>query len=818
MNLIYRKLFFAILVFPLSVFAQKPVLKVDLNVLGRQMAEINEPGFLPWTVKQNDADTLVAKGIKIIFTKKGTNKLQTNYYKTAIQSPNYARLIGDGLIVIGDQDYAKLEMQIIGLPAGEHTILTYHNNLAATKDKISSSINIYVDGKLKIDGLIPSNQVLANNKGRTAYLSFQAHAGKPVILMFEANQSAPQGARSIVLNGFEMNTQNPADIAQLPLPQDGDEHVDTEKLHLQWTAAKEAVINQLYFGVDSTTVANAKTNSILFKGELKSPDYLIKEKLNSLTTYYWRVDEVTPSGKITKGNVWYFRPRQLAFIGAEGYGRFARGGRGGKVVEVTNLNDDGPGSFREAVTKNVGPRTVVFTVSGIITLKSRLVINQAYITVAGQTAPGKGICIRSAPVGVVGNDNVVRFIRVRLGSGTTYDGMGLTGANNSIVDHCSISWTIDESFSSRGAHNITLQRTLISEALNVAGHDKYTVGKSHGFAASVGGDVGSFHHNLLAHNAGRNWSLAGGADGDGYYLGRMDMRNNVVYNWAHRTTDGGAREVNFVANYYKPGAATIYKFALNAQHEGYGKGMQQYFFDGNIIAGSVDEKNQAQGRTSSGKVDYPTFVDKQFFEPYVTTQSATDAYKNVLSDVGCNMQIFDDHDIRIVNETLTGTYTYKGSKSGLPGLPDSQNDVGGWENYPALTRAANFDSDHDGLPDWWEKLHQTNPNSSAGDFKDANQDTDHDGFTNLDNYLQWMGEPHFFTQVGKSITIDLKQFALGYTEKPIFKIADILNGNATLKENVATFTTNKAGLGSFKFEVKDKAGSVYSKVMHVATN
>src|SRR5690606_21433259 len=186
----------------------------------------------------------------------------------------------------------------------------------------------------------------------------------------------------------------------------------------------------------------------------------------------------------------------------------------------------------------------------------------------------------------------------------------------------------------------------------IAGHSKYETGKSHGFAASVGGDVGSFHHNLLAHCAGRNWSLAGGADGDGNYLGRMDMRNNVVYNWDHRTTDGGAMEVNFVGNYYKPGAATNFMYALNAQHENYGGGMQRYFFDGNIMEGRFDEKNQTAGRKESGKkVSYQTFVDKPFFLPHVTTQSAKDAYKDVLSDVGCNQPIFDDHDIRIVNET-----------------------------------------------------------------------------------------------------------------------------------------------------------------------
>jgi len=142
----------------------------------------------------------------------------------------------------------------------------------------------------------------------------------------------------------------------------------------------------------------------------------------------------------------------------------------------------------------------VFDVGGVIRLASRLTLTDSYVTVAGQTAPGKGITIRAAPFGLSGaHDDVVQDVRVRLGAGTTYDGMGLAGSDHCIVDHCSISWTIDEAFSSRNARNITLQRTFISEALNVAGHQNYPAGTAHGYAASIGGDVGTFHHNLLAH-------------------------------------------------------------------------------------------------------------------------------------------------------------------------------------------------------------------------------------------------------------------------------------------------------------------------------
>lgn len=805
---------------PSIALAQKPVLKIDLNTAERRPAEVNELGYSPWAIKGGLTDQYTYKGIKITFSKKGEfgTTLTSNYYKTGIQAPNYARLVSDGLSVKEGSKGAQIEMRISGLPAGQHTLLTYHSNIDGKKTDAFSPINIYVDEKLQVNKLIPTFRVHENSEAKTAYLQLNAQAGKDVVIRFEADQASSANIKNIIINGFELNTPNAIDLAHLPIPTHGYEHAaaDNGKLTLKWKPASNAVSHDLYFGTDSNAVAAATKTSTIFRGNLKTPMHEVNA-IYSMLTYYWRVDEVSAAGKVTKGKIWYFRPRQLAFTDAEGYGRFARGGRGGKVVEVTNLNDDGPGSLREAVNKNIGPRTIVFTVSGIIQLKSRLTISQPYVTIAGQTAPGKGICISRAPLGIVADDAIIRFMRVRLGGGSTYDGMGITGADNSIVDHCSISWTIDEGFSSRGAHNITLQRSLISEALNVAGHANYEKGKSHGFAASIGGEVGSFHHNLLAHNAGRNWSLAGGVNGDGDYLGKMDIRNNVVYNWDHRTTDGGARDVNFVGNYYKPGAATNYMYALNAQHEGYGGGMQRYFFDGNIMPGRFDEKNQEAGRTESGKkVDYQTFVNKPFFEPYVTTQSATDAYKDVLSDIGCNQPIFDDHDIRIVNETLSGTYTYKGSKSGKPGLPDSQEDVGGWENYPELHRATTFDSDHDGLPNWWEKLHKLNPNSKADDFSDSNADNDHDGFTNLDNYLEWMATTHITASVNKVATIDLKKLTRGYTDKPTYTSSAVSNGKVTIdKDGLAQFTPNNDGLGSFQFTVTDASGSKFTRKVNV---
>jgi hypothetical protein len=541
--------------------------------------------------------------------------------------------------------------------------------------------------------------------------------------------------------------------------------------------------------------------------------------------YYWRVDQEDAGGNITRGNIWYYRPRQLAFKDAEGYGRFARGGRGGKVVHVTNLNDNGPGSLREAVTNPIGPRTIVFDVSGIIQLNSRLVLNQSYVTIAGQTAPGKGICIRSAPFGITGNDCIVRHMRVRVGAGATYDGMGLTGANHSIMDNCSISWTIDEAFSSRGAKHITLQRTLISEALNVAGHQNYPPGTAHGYAATIGGDIGSFHHNLLAHCAGRNWSLGGGLDGNGYYIGKLDIRNNVVYNWDNRTTDGGAHQVNFVNNYYKPGAATRHFYAFTLDHEGVGLGSQQCYFTGNLMPGRFDENTQTLGRrmriTNGAIVNYETFVDTPFFAAHVNTQTAGDAFKRVLSNVGATQPVIDSHDIRMLHETATGTYAYSGSVSGKPGLPDHQNDVGGWEAYPEVNRSENWDSDQDGLPNWWERLKRLDINSTPGDFSNANADPERDGFTQLDDYLEFMGGAHYFVRPFRLLKIDLKQLARGYTNAPVFTIGKVSKGFAfqlhCVKET-AFFIALGEGLSSFTFTVRDADGSTMTRTVNIATS
>ncbi len=788
---------------------EKQIVKVDFDFSQRRVEEVNDTNYNSWPIsEQKEAEKSFNN---VTFKLKGN--FNSKWYKVGMNAPFYSKLASDGLATS-----ENLELVISGLKAGQHSLLTFHNTFDKIEGKTFSPVKIYVNGTLA-ETVTPSNRANFTIDAATTYLVFNADANKDVVIRFELDAKSSDFIQQMVINGFEIDTPNLKKQSHTPKPSNADEHVVMDnKMLLNWESAKDAVAHQIYFGTDKNAVSNATEKSPEFKGKLTSNQFELGQ-LYSGTKYYWRVDELNAKGIVTLGIVWSFKPAQLAFSGAEGYGRFAVGGRGGKVVEVTNLNDSGPGSLRDAVDQPIGPRTIVFNVSGNIKLASRLVVNQPYITIAGQTAPGEGITISKAPVGLTGNDGVIRFLKVRIGGGTTYDGMGLTGANHSIIDHCSISWTIDESFSSRGSHNITLQRTLISEALNVAGHDKYPAGKMHGYAATIGGDVGSFHHNLLAHNEGRNWSIGGGLNGDGYYGGKLDIRNNVVYNWGHRTTDGGASEVNFVNNFYKPGVSTKIFVALNAQIEGVGKGKQQYYFDGNVMPGYFNEKNQDKGRTftisNKAIVDYPVFLPKPFFESFVNTQSATAAYKNVLSDIGANQPFFDKHDVRIIDETLKGTFTFKGSKSGLGGLIDNEADAGGWPNFANEKRPTDWDTDHDGLPNWWEEAKGLNTQSVTNDFSDANSDKDKDGFTQLDDYLDWMAQPHYFVNSGEKTSLTVADFFKGYEKKPVYTFSNVTNGKAVLKGSTIELTDSKKGLASFKITVTDKDGDTMSRIVNV---
>lgn len=811
-------------VFTCASFAGSPTVRVDFDMYGRSVDQVNEPGYNSWTVTETASTSNTYSGVTFTFAKYGTNGsgIKTDWYKSGVVDLAQ-RLTQDGLIVVDGNSGGAIELTLSGLSTGSHSILAYHNS---TNGYDWASVNVYVDGSLKQSNVQPTNRQGDPTQSAYSYVTFHATAGQSVTIRWVANTSSSSSYKNVVINGFALNVSDPSKQAVSPTPVSNDFHVDADggSTTLQWTKASGAVNSYVIMGTDSNTVATANRAQAIYRGTESS--YLVSG-LSHQYYYYWRVDQEDASGNITPGEIWKFAPRRLAFPGAEGYGRHARGGRGGVVVHVTNLNDAGAGSLREAVENDIGPRTIVFDVAGIITLKSRLTLSSSYVTVAGQTAPGKGIVIRGAPFGFSGvKDGIMRFMRIRLGAGQTFDGTGLQGSDYCIFDHNSISWTIDESFSSRSGKNITLQKTLIAEALNAAGHQNYPAGTKHGYAATIGGEIGSFHHNLLAHNEGRNWSLGGGLDGNGYYSGRLDIFNNVVYNWGGRATDGGAHQVNFVNNYYKEGAATNLSMMLTAEIEGTGKGSQAYYVAGNILQakdGSItcDGSNHSCGRRyrlSGGQVlDWDVWNSTPFFPSYATIHSAQHAYKIVLSDVGATMPVWDDHDIRMVKETINGTTTTKGSVTGLPGLIDHQNDAGGYESYPSETRPSSWDADGDGMPAWFETYIGTSPHGSG--FNDANGDSDENGYTNLEDYLHFMATFHQMMDVNTSIDITLSDLFAGFTSNLSYSVNS--NGciNPSISSGILTLNpTSKCGLNYLDITVTDGQGSRYTRQVGVFVN
>ncbi len=810
-----------------AAFAALPVLKVDFDQSGRNSSEVSEKGYVPWVVTGKASADTTLDGVRITVSKGSAGSaLKTNWYKASVQQPNYAKLVGDGILVENGNSGGEISLKFEKLPAGTHTLLAYLNNLDAPSAYTFSDIDVSVNG-VKSLTVKPSNRALKTEDAATAFVSFTVAANGTATVKFSPS-TASASFRNVTLNGFALNVPDSKKQATEPSPGNFDDHAEgnSGNVELSWKAAGDAAKHRIYLGTDSLTVASADESSAEYKGEQTATNFTLKGAY-ALSHYYWRVDEVDSRGSVSRGNVWSFRLGRLAFDGAEGYGRMAVGGRGGKVVYVTNLNDSGAGSFREACTADIGPRTILFNVSGVITLKSRLTCNQDFVTIAGQSAPGKGVTIRSAPVGFTGKDMVIRFMRVRLGYGPTYDGMGLTGGDHSILDHASISWTIDEAFSSRGGKNLTLQRTLISEALNIADHQNYPKGTGHGYAATIGGDIGSFHHNLLAHNAGRNWSMGGGLDGNGYYAGRLDIFNNVVYNWYSRVTDGGAHEVNFVGNYYKEGPATkLHGITLSADLEGTGLGSQAYYYHNNILQaangsftcdGSKDDCGRRYTLSNGQKLTWDVWNSKPFFPSYANVQTARAAYKDVLSDVGQGMPVLDDHDSRIISEVKKGSYRYTGSVGNLPGIPDREADVGGFESYPSASWASDYDSDKDGLPDWWERMYGYNPNSPAGDFSDANKDRLGDGWTELERYLEWMARAHYTFSEGESQIVDLSRFTAGY-EGGSYRLTTVPKGvNATLDGSKlkVSLDGNFGGVGYIVFTLTDKDGDTFSRPIGV---
>ncbi|MCA9411010.1 MAG: hypothetical protein KC944_07350, partial [Candidatus Omnitrophica bacterium] len=416
-----------------------------------------------------------------------------------------------------------------------------------------------------------------------------------------------------------------------------------------------------------------------------------------------------------------------AFPGAEGFGAETVGGRGGRVLQVTNLNDKGPGSLREAVEAE-GPRTVVFRISGTIPLEKSIVVKNPYLTIAGQTAPGDGICLKDAGLVINASEVIVRFLRVRPGdeSGYVGDAISVGAGKNILIDHCSCTWSNDETLSvSTGDNpldNVTVQWCLISESLNDSLHEK----GEHGYGSLIRGHHGSkftFNHNLYSHHKGRSprpgvydkWDHE--QDPDGLLL---EFRNNVIYDWygshaGYNADKESVTRMDYIGNYLIPGVDSAEDSVAYQEGSIYNKS----YFAGNWMN---EEKAGRENEVRFPKTYTPEMIQSYFQQRPFTDSGATSGtiHYDVFSDVGACLPRRDSVDERIIDQ----------AKKKTGGIINSQSEVGGWpklESQPAPP-----DRDHDGMPDKWEERMGFNPDDSA----DGTADSDGDGYTNLDEYLE----------------------------------------------------------------------------------
>jgi hypothetical protein len=440
-----------------------------------------------------------------------------------------------------------------------------------------------------------------------------------------------------------------------------------------------------------------------------------------------------------------------AFPGAEGGGMYSFGGRGGRVFVVSSLDDSGPGTLREAC-EAAGPRIVVFGVAGVIHLKRPLDIQAPYITIDGHTAPRDGICIAGQTTELNTHDVVIRYMRFRRGITEYYnrdDALGGEPLGNIIVDHCSCSWGLDETLSlyrhmyeapgdddrdhriKLPTFNLTVQWTIITEALNPY---------NHAFGGTWGGRNSTFHHNLLACNTGRNASIGMGYD--------FNFINNVIFNWRHRTLDGGddTSRVNCINNYYKPGPVTMDKVRNRICQilswtrrpdptPRYGIWyVNGNYMDGNEAVttdnwnGGVDIAGESASNEDADNDDHPRNLPAKIraTHPFpmapVTIDSAQQAYDLVLDHGGANLPKRDSVDQRAVEQTRTGKVQYK------EGIITDIKQVGGYPEYKGdpITYTQN-----DGIPDWWKQKYGLDIHDPSVATKDCNGD----GYTNIEKYL-----------------------------------------------------------------------------------
>lgn len=807
---------------------------IDFDLPGKTTpGKDTEINYTSWAVPRTESDTKTFdNGVTITISAGGAaSAVGSSWSKTDVET-NGLRVIADEVLATNLVDgnltqitdaSTSLILTISGLTPGQHSLKAYHNN--SDKNQVQPDIEVSVDGQVVATGQKFTSFARSTLEAGTSFITFNVTEDQPVVITYTTILEADKTYTNtrMMLNGLEFDAA--AMVATDPIPENHDFHAGTEDgtIQFSWLAAPGAVSHKLVFGTDSTQVATSDVYE--YEGTATSYE---KKGLYALQQYWWRVDEVDAIGTVHRGKAWTCRPCHLAFPDAEGYGRYAIGGRGGVVYHVTNLkNDHTPGSLVYGLMDVEGPRTIVFDVSGIIDLSFVKMFPKPYFTLAGQTAPGKGICLRASDINIA-SDAIVRHVRFKRGLGTygenTGNAMGMSGANHAIVDHCTAAWGTDETVSGRGAQNISFQYSVISEALGIAGHKNYADGKNHGFAATIDGRIGSWHHNLLVNCNGRNWSMGGGMDGQNRPIGGLDLFNNVVYNWKGRTTDGNCHAVNFVNNYYKMGYDTDATVLFTQQFESgiAPDGIDQAYINGNIRENknhsqtiqeyALDKRNNIYNATGNIPTTYEYQLTEPLFPSYATIHTAQDAMKIVTSYSGATMPMRDEHHVRNIRETIDGTWTYKGSKSGIKGEIDTEEDITehaagkGWEEYPEEHRANDWDTDQDGMPDWWEKTVGSDPNTANN-----NDDPDHDGYTLLEDYLDFIAHPYVMLQPNASGTLDVKPYFAGFygqngkTVTPTYTVAP--QGTLlTASVNGSVVTVNAAqqsGVGTILVTVND---------------
>ena len=809
---------------------------IDFDLPGKTApGKDTEINYISWAVPRAQSDTKTFdSGMTITITAGGAaSAVGSNWSKTDVET-NGLRVIADEVLTTNleggnltpiTEGSTSLILTITGMTAGTHTLKAYHNN--SDKDQIQPDIEVRVDDNVVATGVKFTSAARSNAEAGTSYITFNVTEGQPVVITYSTIPEAGKTYTNtrMMINGLEFDVAEI--VATDPLPENHDFHAGTEDgtITFSWTAPTGVVSHKMVLGIDSTEVANAT----VYEYEGTAATY-VKSGLSSMQKYWWRIDEVDGDGHVHQGNVWVCQPCQLAFPGAEGYGRYAIGGRGGIVYHVTNLSGDKntPGSLLYGLVNIDGPRYIVFDVSGIIELDFSSNFVKPYAYIAGQTAPGKGVCIKASNINI-GSDVICRHMRFKRGLGiygeNTGNAMGMSGANHAIVDHCTAAWGTDETVSGRGALNVSFQYNVISEALGIAGHKNYADGTNHGYAATIDGRIGSWHHNLLVNCNGRNWSMGGGMDGQNRPIGGLDLFNNVCYNWNGRTTDGNCHEVNFVNNYYKMGPDTKQSKLITLQFElatdvadnrtntGYVSGNIRENKNHTITYDKLNDTYNANGYVPT---DYEYFVNEPLFPSYATIHTAKDAMKIVTSYAGATMPMRDEHHQRNIRETLDGTYTYVGSKSKIKGEIDTEEDITehaatkGWEEYPEERRADNYDTDQDGMPDWWEACVGSNPSHA-----NQNDDPNGDGWTLLEDYLDFMAHPYLVIEPNGQGTVDLKPYFAGFfgqngkSVTPTFSLdSDIANGLYAPSINGSMLTVRATkpdtqSVGQFNVTVND---------------